>query len=159
MLWEFVVFCFPDSAIVLQSDGVGDSTPVKENFSLSTTLAKTSSTGCIIKPVCGQFDDLSSGENSLEKIHEEETDNNSNKLEKDDSGIADEIDSETSSTYCFSDGEAKFISMIEADKGEGVENVMEEKSEAEKKLSEEKDKKDNEQKMKRERQERRQREN
>ena len=75
MFWEFVVFFFPDSAIVLQSDGVGDSNSVKENTSLLTGQAETSSTGLIIRPISGQFDDFSSGDNSLEKILPEETDN------------------------------------------------------------------------------------
>ena len=99
------MFFFPDSAIVLQSDGVGDSNSIKENTSLLTGQAETSSTGSIIWPVSGQFDDFSSGDNSLEKIFPEETDKNSDKLEKNDSGIAEEIDSESSSTYGFSNGE------------------------------------------------------
>ena len=82
------MLCFPDSAIVLQSDGVGDCTPIKQNTSLFIAQAE----GSIIWPVSGQFDDFSSGENSLEKIHPEETDKESNKLEKNNSGIAEEID-------------------------------------------------------------------
>ena len=100
-------FCFPDSTIVLQSDGVGDSTPVKQNNSFLAADADTSPTGSIIQPVSGQFDDLSSGENLSEKIHPEETEKNSKKLEKNDSGIEEEIDSESSSTYGFSDGEVE----------------------------------------------------
>ena len=99
------MFFFPDSAIVLQSDGVGDSTSVKENTSLLTGHPETSSAGLINRPISGQFDDFSSGDNSLEKILPEETDKNSDKMEKNDSGIAEEIDSESSSIYGFSNGE------------------------------------------------------
>ena len=105
---------------------------------------ETSSTGSIIWPVSGQFDDFSSGDNSLEKMLPEETDKNL-EMEKNDSGIAEEIDSESSSTYGFSNGDVhkkdnvNFIAISnvsyedngnvqdsEEEKGERVENEGEE---------------------------------
>ena len=104
-----------DSGIIVQSDGIGNSSHVADNTSSHSTPPDTVSCQNIIRPVSGPFDDLSSSEQSSEKSVSMQASQNTldmehydgNNLSKNYSGIDDEGEEKEMdvSTKAFSDAD------------------------------------------------------